>query len=163
MRGRLPRLLKNEQGDVTVFSVFLILVLVMVMAFLLLYTSVQIQTMNIRNGVKMELNNLSAKIYADTFHSQREANLVSYERRVTSSSAYLASLKNSFRNGLGRKLPLETEDYRLSGIELNFVDEGEEIRYTFQCHAEFFIHMFGGTLPPIEKDIVLTGSHRAKY
>lgn len=163
MRSWFSRFVKNERGDVTVFSVFLVLALIMVMAFLLLYASVQIQTLNIRNGMKMELNNLSAEIYADTFRSQREANLPSYEQQVTSSSSYLALLKTKFQNGLQKKLPLETDDYRLSNIQLDFADEGEVIRYTIRCRAEFFIHMFGGRLPTIEKDIVLTGSHRTKY
>lgn len=46
----------------------------MLISFLLLYASVRINCINIRNGAKMELNNLSGTIYADTYRSQRETN-----------------------------------------------------------------------------------------
>jgi hypothetical protein len=72
------KLLKNERGDMSFFTIFVILAINMLMAFVLLFASVQINCMNIRNAAKMELNNVSARIYADTFHSQREANLDSY-------------------------------------------------------------------------------------
>ena len=48
-------------------------------SFLLLYASIRITCINIRNGAKMELNNLSGTIYADTYRSQRETN---FERCV---------------------------------------------------------------------------------
>ena len=72
------KLLKNERGDLSYFSIFVILTVNMMLSFLLLFASVKINCINIRNAAKMELNNVSARIYADTFHSQREANLDSY-------------------------------------------------------------------------------------
>ena len=71
-------LLKNECGELSYFSVFIILAVNMLLSFLLLFASVKINCINIRNAAKMELNNVSARIYAETFHSQREANLDSY-------------------------------------------------------------------------------------
>lgn len=70
--------LKNECGDLSYFTIFVILAINMLLAFVLLFASVKINCINIRNAAKMELNNVSARIYADTFHSQREANLSSY-------------------------------------------------------------------------------------
>ena len=70
--------IKNERGDMSFFSIFIILAINMLLSFVLLYASVQINCINIRNAAKMELNNVSARIYADTFPSQREANLTSY-------------------------------------------------------------------------------------
>lgn len=49
------------------FSIFIILAINMLLSFVLLYASVQINCINIRNAAKMELNNVSARIYADTF------------------------------------------------------------------------------------------------
>ena len=63
------KLLKNERGDMSFFTIFVILAINMLMAFVLLFASVQINCMNIRNAAKMELNNVSARIYADTFHA----------------------------------------------------------------------------------------------
>lgn len=61
-------LLKNERGELSYFSVFVILAVNMLLSFLLLFASVKINCINIRNAAKMELNNVSARIYADTFH-----------------------------------------------------------------------------------------------
>lgn len=159
----MKRLLKNDRGDTPLFTVFLALALVIVMAFLLLYSTVQIRTLDIRNGIKMELNNLSARIYADTYQSQREANLRSYESRVTSSSVYLSGLESTFRTELRNKIPLETADYRMSNISLDFEDQGEQVRYTFRCHVDFYVSMFGRRFAPFSREIELTGSHRTKY
>lgn len=70
--------IRNERGDLSFFTIFVILAIIMLMSFLLLFASVKINCMNIHNAAKMELNNVSARIYADTLHSQREANLDSY-------------------------------------------------------------------------------------
>lgn len=155
--------LQNDRGDTPMFEVFLTLVLMILLSFLLLFSTVQLRTLDLRNGIKMELNNLSARIYADTYQSQREANLPAYENRVQSSSAYLAGLENTFRTGLRKKLPLETEDYRLSDVKLEFEDTGDEIKYTFRCHAEYFVTMFGQRFTPFSNEIELTGRHRTKY
>ena len=44
------------------FSIFIILAINMLLSFVLLYASVQINCINIRNAAKMELNNVSARI-----------------------------------------------------------------------------------------------------
>ncbi|MFQ9873879.1 hypothetical protein [Waltera sp.] len=48
----------------------------------------------------MELNNVSARIYADTFHSQREANLTSYMSDISLSTAYKNALRAGFTEGM---------------------------------------------------------------
>lgn len=159
----MKKYLQDNHGDMSLYSVFFLLSVLMVMAFLFVYTSVQIQVLNLRNGIKLELNNLSAEVYADTFQSQREGNLTAYEERMNSSSTYLNKLKQSYKDGLSKKLPMETEDYKLSNINLYFADSGDGICYTFTCSAEFYISMFGGVLPPLRQEIRLTGSHRTKY
>lgn len=82
------RLLRNERGEPSFFTIFIVLAVNMILGFVLLYASVKINCMNIRNAAKMELNNVSARIYADTFHSQREANLDSYMADLHLSTAY---------------------------------------------------------------------------
>ena len=82
------------------FSIFIILAINMLLSFVLLYASVQINCINIRNAAKMELNNVSARIYADTFHSQREANLTSYMADINLSTAYKNALRAGFIEGM---------------------------------------------------------------
>ena len=92
--------IKSERGDMSFFSIFIILAINMLLSFVLLYASVQINCINIRNAAKMELNNVSARIYADTFHSQREANLTSYMSDISLSAAYKNALRASFTEGM---------------------------------------------------------------
>lgn len=92
----------------------------MLISFLLLYASVRITCLNIRNGAKMELNNLSATIYADTYRSQRETNFEEYLRTLYSSRDYTEMLEATVAGGLAEKVPLSTDDYTVSDISLEF-------------------------------------------
>ena len=96
--------IRNERRDMSFFTIFVILAIIMLMSFVLLFASVKINCMNIRNAAKIELNNVSARVYADTFHSQREANLDSYMADLHLSSAYQDALCAGFINGIDRKL-----------------------------------------------------------
>ena len=55
---RLKQPLRNERGEITFFACFFVVGIVMLISFLLLYASIRITCINIRNGAKMELNNL---------------------------------------------------------------------------------------------------------
>ena len=90
--SRIKRPLKNERGDIPVFACFFVTGVIMLVTFLLLFFSVQINCINIRNGIKMELNNLSAPIYADTYRSQRESNFSEYLNTLYQSSSYKSQL-----------------------------------------------------------------------
>ena len=156
-------MLKNERGDLSYFSVFVILAVNMLLSFLLLFASVKINCINIRNAAKMELNNVSARIYADTFHSQREANLNSYMADLHLSSAYQDALRAGFINGLEERIELSNDDYTVSNISLQFHQYSDKIEYVVTCDATFRIRMFGELFPPITQHITLTGSHNTKY
>ncbi len=156
-------LLKNERGELSYFSVFVILAVNMLLSFLLLFASVKINCINIRNAAKMELNNVSARIYADTFHSQREANLDSYMADLHLSSAYQDALWAGFINGLEERIELSNDDYTVSNINLQFHQYSDKIEYVVTCDATFRIRMFGELFPPITQHITLTGSHNTKY
>ena len=157
------KLLKNERGDLSYFSVFVILAVNMLLSFLLLFASVKINCINIRNAAKMELNNVSARIYADTFHSQREANLNSYMADLHLSSAYQDALRAGFINGLEERIELSNDDYTVSNISLQFHQYSDKIEYVVTCDATFRIRMFGELFPPITQHSTLTGSHNTKY
>lgn len=156
-------LLKNERGELSYFSVFVILAVNMLLSFLLLFASVKINCINIRNAAKMELNNVSARIYADTFHSQREANRDSYMADLHLSSAYQDALRAGFINGLEERIELSNDDYTVSNINLQFHQYSDKIEYVVTCDATFRIRMFGELFPPIAQHITLTGSHNTKY
>jgi len=158
------KLLKNEGGNVTFTTVFIIVALVMLLSFLLLFASVKINCINIKNGVKMELNNLTASIYKDIYRSQRESNLNAYVNTLYSSDSYKRQLELNFISGLASKIELSNEDYRLTNISLEFRQDGsDKIEYTFTCDAEFYITMFGNQYPTITRRIILTGHHNTKF
>lgn len=157
------KLIREERGDLSFFTIFAILAVNMLFAFVLLFSSVKINCINIRNAAKMELNNVSARIYADTFHSQREANLDSYMSDLHLSSAYQDALQAGFINGMEERIPLSTDDYTISNIKLEFNQHSDKIEYIVTCDADFKIQMFGDTIPPITQRIILTGTHNTKY
>ena len=154
---------KDERGELSFFSIFVILAINMLLAFVLLFASVRINCINIRNAAKMELNNVSARIYADTFHSQREANLDSYMQDLHISNSYAQALEADFIYGLEERISLSNDDYQLSAIQLDFEQHDDKIEYIFSCQARFDITMFGRLFPPITQQITLTGSHSTKY
>jgi hypothetical protein len=160
---KLRQTLRGERGDITFFTCIFVVSTVMLISFLLLYASVQINCINIRNGAKLEINNLIAEIYADTFRSQREVNYGTYMRTLTSDAAYIRRLESSVGTGLAEKVPLSTEDYRISNIRLSFSQTGDRIEYVFTCSAEFYISMFGNRYPTIRQQIRLTGHHNVKF
>ena len=139
------KIIRDERGDLSFFTVFVILAINMLLAFVLLFASIKINCINIRNAAKMELNNVSARIYADTFHSQREANLDSYMADLHLSSAYQEALRAGFILGMEERIQLT------------------KIEYVVTCDATFRVRMFGNLFPPITQHIMLTGSHNTKY
>ena len=155
--------IKNERGDMSFFSIFLILAINMLLSFVLLYASVQINCINIRNAAKMELNNLSGTIYADTYRSQRETNFEEYLNTLYSSSDYTDMLEATVAGGLDSKIPLSTEDYKVSDISLEFNVEDGRVEYIFYCDVEFYVQMFGHSYPAITQRVELTGYHNTKF
>lgn len=163
MMKRMKSCLRNEQGEIAIYSCFFVVGIVMLVSFLLLYASIQINCINIRNGAKLELNNLSAHIYADTYRSQRETNFSEYLNTLYTSSSYTAMLENTVRDGLASKIPLTTDDYQVKNISLKFNVIEDRVEYIFYCDIDFYIRMFGNTYPAISRRIELTGYHNTKF
>ena len=111
----------------------------------------------------MELNNVSARIYADTFHSQREANLTSYMSDISLSAAYKNALRASFTEGMRSRVKLTNDDYDVANIDLTFRQYSEKIEYIASFDITYRIRMFGESFPPIRRHVELTGSHNTKY
>ena len=163
LRKYIRSLMRNDRGDISIFACFFVTGVIMLVSFLMLYASVRINCINIRNGAKMELNNLSASIYSDTYRSQRESNFGEYLQTLYQSSSYTRSLEQTVEDGLANKIPLSTDDYRVRNISLDFTVAGDRIEYVFRCDAEFYIFMFGTQYPVITQEIRLTGYHNTKF
>lgn len=109
----------------------------------------------------MELNNLSVTIYADTYRSQRETNFSEYLNTLYSSDPEM--LKDIILDGLSSKVPLTTDDYRISNVNLEFDVLDNRVEYVFYCDAQFYVRMFDHSYPAITRRIVLTGYHNTKF
>ena len=111
----------------------------------------------------MELNNVSARIYADTFHSQREANLTSYMSDINLSAAYKNALRAGFVDGMKTSVKLTSEDYDVENIDLTLRQYSEKIEYVATFDITYKIRMFGESFPPIRRHVSLSGSHNTKF
>lgn len=154
---------RNDRGDISIYTCFFVVGIVMLVSFLLLYASIRITCINIRNGAKMELNNLSASIYADTYRSQRETNFSEYLNTLYSSGDYTAMLEDMVTDGLASKIPLSTDDYQVRDISLAFHVTSDRVEYVFTCNVEFYVYMFGHYYPAITRPVELTGYHNTKF
>ena len=134
---RLKQPLRNERGEIAFFACCFVVGVVMLISFLLLYASIRITCINIRNGAKMELKNLSGTINADTYRSQRETNFEEYLKTLYSSRDYTDMLEATVAGGLDSKIPLSTEDYKESDIRLEFKVENGRDENTFYCDEEY--------------------------
>jgi len=152
----------NETGALNIMSTFIVLAVTMLMSFVLLFASVQINCINIRNAAKMELNNISARIYADTYHSQREVDLNNYSDTLNINQLYQNKLRADFVNGLATRIPLSNTNYTIQNIQLQYVREPDKITYEISCDVTFHIQMLGNQYPLTIQQIHLTGSHNIK-
>ena len=152
----------NETGALNIMSTFIVLAVTMLMSFVLLFASVQINCINIRNAAKMELNNISARIYADTYHSQREVDLNNYSDTLNINQLYQNKLRADFVNGLATRISLSNTNYTVQNIQLQYIREPDKITYEMSCDVTFHIQMFGNQYPITIQQILLTGSHIIK-
>ena len=106
---------------------------------------------------------MSARIYADTFHSQREANLTSYMADINLSTAYKNALRAGFIEGMKSRVKLTNDDYDVENIDLTFHQYSEKIEYVASFDITYRIRMFGESFPPIRRHAELTGSHNTKF
>lgn len=158
----MKKLIHNEEGDSNIMSTFIMLAITMLISYVLILSSVQSNCINIRNAAKMELNNISARIYADTYHSQREVDLNNYMDTLNFSQLYQNTLRADFINGLSTRIPLSNGNYSIQNIQLQFSRSAEKIDYQMSCDVTFHFQMMGKQYPFTVKQIHLTGSHNIK-
>ena len=151
-----------KKGEVVYFTIFFIIAVNLLLAFLLFTCRMQIQLSDIRGGVKMQLNNLSASIASDTYAALRESNLDGYMAQLYSSNSYHQKLTDDFKDGLAQKIRLKTNDYELKHIRLAFYKESGRVKYEFSCDAQLRVHLFNRDYPPINRSITLSGYHNFK-
>lgn len=158
----MKQFLTNDRGDLTIGAVILILFLNLLTAFLMLFASVQAQTLQIRNSVTQELNNLSAVIAADTHRAMREGNLEEYEK-ICNSEQYHNQLRRIFTDNLSEHLQMDTRAYHIERGTVEVENVGDAIRFTYTADVQYRVHMFGSTYPVFNREIRLSGSHTPKF
>lgn len=155
--------LKDERGEISIYTVILILIINLLLAVLMYYYGIHMDAEGIRNGMTMQLNNLTAQIAEDTYAAARESDLDAYLEKLCSSASYQRKLTYTYREGLAEKMPLETSRYVLKNMRLSFREQEGQITYTISCDAQFFIRALGKDYPTVLQTITLSGSHQTKY
>lgn len=116
---------------------------------------------NVKDKVKLELNNTAAAaselIYADL----AEKNSTSY---LDSFSANEANLKADFLLRLKNSLKLRAETYSIdpASINLRFDKKQDSITYLFTCHITIQAFLLDEYRPVSEKEIAISAKHYYK-
>ncbi len=160
---KLKSVIKNKRGEVSYFTAFFIVAINMLIIIFLTYFSVFINVSSIRSSTEMELNNLSSRIYEDTYSAKREGNLTAYLDKLNSSATYQSELKSTFIEGLETSLNLNNDTYSLENIELNFNQLEDSVEYVFTCDIYYYIDAFGSSRAILVENISLTGKNITKY
>lgn len=155
--------LTNRRGSSPMPAVILVLVFSLLTSVIMFFSFVQIQTMSIRNAMKAGLSNLAIIISEDTYTALRESNFEEYKEKLTSSSSYRSKLTNTYIQDVSEVVPLNTDKYEVTSIELLFSCEGKKIRYTCICDVTYHVSILGVNMPAIARSVQVDGSHTAKY
>ena len=101
----------------------------MLISFLLLYASIRINCINIRNGAKMEPEQFERQHIRGYLPVPGETNFSEYLSIPLPSSSYTEMLEDTVREGLSAKVPLSTDDYKIKNITLDFHVTGDRVKY----------------------------------
>lgn len=156
-------ILKSKRASTPIFTAVIILVFAMIISAVMYVAYVQIQTTVIRNAMKTGLANLAYTISEDTYAALRESDFEKYTAKLTGESAYRSRLENTYRADVLGAVKLDSDDYTVDSIKLDFTCDGKRIRYVCTCDVTFYVRLFGNNFPAKVASVQVEGSHTAKY
>ena len=154
--------LRNEDGSVSVYTVFFLLSFIILLALFMTWTGTEVTMLRVRNAMQAELNNLAIRISDDTYQAMRENNLDAYCERLTTSTVYQNELLGMVRDHLTQEIAEETETYQLSDLKLSFQTEDDCIVYTLICDVDCYLSLFGEPVTVRAEQLSLSGLHNTK-
>ncbi len=157
------KIICNKRGSAPIPTSILVLVFALVISVMMYLAYVQIQTINIRNAMKMGLANLAITISEDTYTALRESDFEEYAAKLTGTSAYRQNLIDDYKRDVSEAVPLSTSDYSITAIDLDFTLEGKKIRYVCTCDVAFRVRILGMNVTAVARSVQVEGSHTAIY
>ncbi len=159
----MSEILKDKQGSSPIFTAIIVLVFSLIISTVMYIAYVEIQTTVIRNAMKTGLANLAYTISEDTYTALRESDFEEYVSKLTGASAYRTKLENTYKADVLNSVELDSYEYTVNAINLDFTREGMKICYTCTCDVTFYVRLFGINMPATAKSVQVEGSHTAKY
>ncbi len=156
-------ILQSKRGSSPIFTAIIVLVFSLIISTVMYIAYVEIQTTVIRNAMKTGLANLAYTISEDTYTALRESDFEEYVTKLTGESVYRTKLKNTYNADVLNAVELDSYEYTVDAISLDFTRDGMKIRYICTCDVTFYVRLFGINMPATAKSVQVEGSHTAKY
>ena len=83
--------------------------------------------------------------------------------KLTGESAYRTKLENTYKADVLNSVELDSYEYTVNAINLDFTREGMKICYICTYDVTFYVRLFGINMPATAKSVQVEGSHTAKY
>ena len=146
-------ILQSKRGSSPIFTAIIVLVLSLIISTVMYIAYVEIQTTVIRNAMKTGLANLAYTISEDTYTALRESDFEEYAAKLTGESAYRTKLENTYKADVLNAVELDSYEYTVDAISLDFTRDGMKIRYTCTCDVTFYVRLFGINMPATAKSV----------
>lgn len=174
--SKLINKLCDKTGLGYVQTLIVILICIIVGAFFIVSTVAQLQAMEIKKTVRMEMNNLSSIITADTYNATKRGSLQEYEDRLSTSLTYRNYLLNTTKNNIATNLALTKSgtsfvgndekgnpDFVLSNFSLKQKNDKGRIEYTINCKITLYMQLFNNPIPGFDYDVSYVTHHIKNY
>lgn len=155
-------MLKNNKGFAwNVFTIATILLLALVFIFLLFLAHVQTSLYNLKDKVKLELNNTSASATEMIYKDLAEQNFASY---IQSFQKHESSIRNDFMKRLKKEMYFNTSAYEMDPdtISLTFETKDGYVNHIFECQVKIKLDILGANRPLLTQKVNITAKHYYK-
>lgn len=174
--SKLNSLLRSKSGFAYVQAIIVILVLLIVGVAIIVVFNIQLQAIEIKKTVRMEMNNLSAIIVEDTYNATKHGSVTEYLERLHSSSEYKNHLLDVTVNNISSNLGLTKKgssfarinekgntDYSLSKIKLEQENTTDKIKYTINLKVTLNVKMLGKYVAGFDQLVSYETHHVKNY
>lgn len=174
--SKLNKIINGEHGVTYLEAFFTIIVLLVIGVYIAINFNSQLQAMEIKKSVRMEMNNLSAIIVEDTFNSIKHGSVDEYEEKLKSSSSYRNYLLKTTTDNIASNLGLTQSgdyyirindkgdaDYTLSDFSLEQQNSSDRIKYIIKFKITLNVKIFGEFKQGFTQDVVYETHHVKNY
>ena len=158
----LKRMFLNQRGDIHLFTVFMTLFFFMFISITATWVGIGANVMHIRNTVKNEMASIAIRIEQDTYQALREGNLVAYEAKLNSSSAYHDQILHLAKTGIEQNIKLTNDNFTINNVDIHFNRHPDAIEYVLTCDVLFNVNIIGDWKTVQTAPLSFSGRHTIK-